>query len=91
MLLPIMTIPITSRTTIMIVTLFSTNHSRSLSNGPRIRADATRWATNRYRHGRSGDRREQYDDNCGLTAAEPGLSDDETGRESKQQVLRNHR
>ena len=29
----------------MIVTLFSTNHSRSLSNGPRIRADATRWAT----------------------------------------------
>jgi hypothetical protein len=45
MLLPIMTTPITSRTTTMIVALFSTNHSRSLSNGPRIRADATRWAT----------------------------------------------
>jgi hypothetical protein len=42
MLLPIMTTPITSRTTTMIVTLFSTSHSRSLSNGPRIRADATR-------------------------------------------------
>jgi hypothetical protein len=42
MLLPIMTAPITSRTTTMIVTLFSTSHSRSLSNGPRIRADATR-------------------------------------------------
>ena len=46
---------------------------------------------NRYRNGRSGDRCEQYDDNCGLTAAEPGPSDDETSRESKQQVLRNHR
>ena len=45
MLLPIMTTPITSRTTTMIVTLFSTSHSRSLSNGPRIRADATRCAT----------------------------------------------
>jgi hypothetical protein len=37
--------PITSRITTMIATLFSTSHSRSLSNGPRIRADATRWAT----------------------------------------------
>ena len=46
---------------------------------------------NRYRHGRSGDRREHNDDDCGRTAAEPGLSDDETGRKSKQQVLRNHR
>ena len=42
MLLPIMTAPITSRTTTMIVTLFSTSHSRSPSNGPRIRADAMR-------------------------------------------------
>jgi hypothetical protein len=40
--LPIMTTPITSRTTAIIVTLFSTSHSRSLSKGPRIRVDATR-------------------------------------------------
>ena len=45
MLLPIMTTPITSRSTTMIATLFSTSHSRSLSNGPRIRVGATRWAT----------------------------------------------
>ena len=45
MLLPIMTTPMTSRTTTMIATSFSTSHSRRLSNGPRIRADATRWAT----------------------------------------------
>ena len=44
-LLPIMTTPITSRSTTMIATLFSTSHSRSLSNGRRIRAGATRWAT----------------------------------------------
>jgi hypothetical protein len=42
MLLPITTTPITSRTTTMIVTLFSTSQFRNLSNGPRIRADATR-------------------------------------------------
>jgi hypothetical protein len=42
MLLPIMTTPITSRSTTMIATLFSTSHSRSLSNGPRIRVGATR-------------------------------------------------
>ena len=45
MLLPIMTTPITSSSTTMIATLFSTSHSRSLSNGPRIRVGATRWAT----------------------------------------------
>ena len=39
MLLPIMTTPIRSSSKTMIVTLFSTSHSRSLSNGPRwIRA-----------------------------------------------------
>ena len=41
--LPIMTTPITSRTTTMIATLFSTSHSRSFSNGPRVsRAGAKR-------------------------------------------------
>jgi hypothetical protein len=45
MLLPIMTTPMTSRSTTMIATLFSTSHSRSLSKGARIRAGATRWAT----------------------------------------------
>ena len=45
MLLPIMTTPMTSRSTTMIATLFSTSHSRSLSKGPAIRAGATRWAT----------------------------------------------
>ncbi len=29
----------------MIITLLSTNHSRSFSNGLRIRSGATRWAT----------------------------------------------
>ncbi len=38
MLLPIMTTPITSSTTTMIVTLLSTNQCRSCSNGPLIRA-----------------------------------------------------
>ena len=43
--LPIMTTPITSRTTTMIATLFSTSHSRSFSNGPRVRDGATTLAT----------------------------------------------
>jgi hypothetical protein len=43
--LPIMTTPITSRTRTMIVTAFSTSHSRSRSNGPRIRDGATTLAT----------------------------------------------
>ena len=40
--LPIMTTPITSRTTTMIATLLCTNHSCSCPNGPLIRIGATR-------------------------------------------------
>ena len=91
MLLPIMTTPITSRSTTMIATLFSTSHSRSLSNGPRIRAGATRWATTG-----TATVDVAIAVNTTMTTAarplpKPGLSDDETGRKSKQQVLRDHR
>src|SRR5215213_5309965 len=42
--LPIMTTPITNTTRTMIVTLFCTSHSRSVSNGPRVCDGATKLA-----------------------------------------------